>query len=120
MMEKKLRKGAGLMWIETIDVTPNGNLNQEGDSRISSDCNKVISPVSFKHKIRELLEVPTELSNVKRMSRQEFIDRYLDARVFGSTFFENDPTFIMEMPVSVQGKQKRSFPWRCILQFMPK
>ncbi len=117
MMEKELHRGTGLLWIEVVNSNANGNPDQDGEPRQRSDGRGEISPVSFKHKIRELIaykegpiwkEVSAELgikpedakhydileqketkrSDVKKMTPQEFLDRYWDARVFGSTFLE--------------------------------
>ena len=117
MMERELHRGTGLLWIETINSNPNGNPDQDSEPRQRSDERGEISPVSFKHKVRELVaykegpiwkEISAELgiepsemghydileqketkrSEVKRLSSQEFLDRYWDARVFGSTFLE--------------------------------
>ena len=117
MMERELHRGTGLLWIEAINSNPNGNPDQDSEPRQRSDERGEISPVSFKHKVRELVaykegpiwkEISAELgikpsemghydileqketkrSEVKRLSSQEFLDRYWDARVFGSTFLE--------------------------------
>lgn len=116
-MDRELHRGTGLLWIEVINSNPNGNPDQDSEPRQRSDERGEISPVSYKHKIRELIaykegpiwkEVSAELgikpeeadhydileqkstkrNDVKKMSSQEFLDRYWDARVFGSTFLE--------------------------------
>ena len=116
-MEKELHRGTGLLWIEVVNSNANGNPDQDSEPRRRSDKIGEISPVSFKHKIRELIaykegpvwkEISSELgikpeeaghydileqketkrSEVKKMSQQEFLERYWDARVFGSTFLE--------------------------------
>lgn len=125
-MSKELHRGTGLLWIEAINSNPNGNPDQEGEPRTRNDGLGMISPVSFKHKIRELigdkegpiwkeisvdLGIPedeayrydileqkdTKRKEVKKLSHQEFLDKYWDARVFGSTFLEKkepDSTYI--------------------------
>ena len=75
-----------------------------------------ISPVSFKRKIRNLIEdkstelwkdiaaemnlseaafgilesKDTKRSEIKEMTQEEFLSRYWDARVFGSTFLDEE------------------------------
>ena len=104
MMERELHRGTGLLWIEAINSNPNGNPDQDSEPRQRSDERGEISPVSFKHKVRELVaykegpiwkEISAELgikpsemghydileqketkrSEVKRLSSQEFLDR---------------------------------------------
>lgn len=123
---EELHRGTGLLWIETINSNANGDPDQESDPRLRADGLGVISPVSVKHKIRDLVadkegfiwkEISSDLNispddswrydileqkatkrkEVKKLSDQEFLDKYWDARVFGSTFLEDkdkDATFI--------------------------
>ena len=125
-MDKELHRGTGLLWIEAINSNPNGNPDQDSDPRRRGDGLGEISPVSFKHKVRELIadkEGPiwqeiseslgikpedawrydileqknTKREEVKKLSGQEFLDRFWDARVFGATFLEDkdqNSTFI--------------------------
>lgn len=102
-----------------------------------------ISPVSFKHKVRELVaykegpiwkEISAELgikpsemgrydileqketkrSEVKRLSSQEFLDRYWDARVFGSTFLEGK---IKDEAIAADNPQAGTFIHTGVVQF---
>lgn len=125
-MNKELHRGTGLLWIEVVNSNPNGNPDQDSDPRRRNDGLGEISPVSFKHKVRELVadkegpvwqEISEELgikpedvwrydvleqkntkrADVKKLSAQEFTDKFWDARVFGSTFLEDkneNSTFI--------------------------
>lgn len=116
-MNNELHRGTGLIWIEAINSNPNGDPDRDSDPRRKSDGRGEISPVSLKHKIRELVadkggplwqEVSAELgiapqdaarydvlerqgikrNEVNKLSQDEFLDRFWDARVFGSTFLE--------------------------------
>ncbi len=143
MMEKELHRGTGLLWIETINSNPNGNPDQDSEPRQRSDERGEISPVSFKHKVRELVaykegpiwkEISAELgiepsemghydileqketkrSEVKRLSSQEFLDRYWDARVFGSTFLEGK---IKDEAIAADNPQAGTFIHTGVVQF---
>lgn len=120
-MSEKLNRGTGLLWIEAINSNPNGDPDRDGDPRQRSDGRGEISPVSVKHKIREIVadkggplwqEVSTDLGiscdeedrfdvlerretkreEVKKLSNEDFLDRFWDVRVFGSTFLEKSKT----------------------------
>lgn len=129
-MREELNRGTGLLWIEVINSNPNGDPDRDSDPRQRSDGRGEISPVSIKHKIREIVadkggplwqefskdlgitadEVgnydilersDTDRNEVKDLSVDDFLDRFWDARVFGSTFLEkndkkknDEPTFI--------------------------
>ena len=143
MMERELHRGTGLLWIETINSNPNGNPDQDSEPRQRSDERGEISPVSFKHKVRELVaykegpiwkEISAELgiepsemghydileqketkrSEVKRLSSQEFLDRYWDARVFGSTFLEGK---IKDEAIAADNPQAGTFIHTGVVQF---
>lgn len=125
-MSNELHRGTGMLLIEAVNSNPNGNPDQDSDPRRRNDGHGEISPVSFKHKIRELIsdkegpvwqeissdlgitedefdhydileQKSTDRKEVKKLSAQEFLDKYWDARVFGSTFLEGkeqNSTFI--------------------------
>ncbi|MDO4272384.1 MAG: type I CRISPR-associated protein Cas7 [Eubacteriales bacterium] len=125
-MNKQLHRGTGLLWIEAINSNPNGNPDQDSEPRTRTDGLGMISPVSLKHKVRELVgdkegsiwqeisgdlgisaeeswrydileQKETKRIEVRKLSNQEFLDKYWDARVFGSTFLEKnekDSTYI--------------------------
>jgi Cas7 group CRISPR-associated protein Csh2 len=111
-----LNRATGLLIIEVINSNPNGNPDQESDPRLRPDERGMISPVSFKRKLRDLVEdkegpVWTEVTAgnqppfdagcfqilesrgrdraaIKALSAVEFQNRYWDARIFGNTFLE--------------------------------
>lgn len=53
---EKIMRGTGLLVIEVIDSNPNGDPDRESDPRQRPDGRGEISPVSFKRKIRDLVE----------------------------------------------------------------
>jgi Cas7 group CRISPR-associated protein Csh2 len=105
----------GLLIIEVINSNPNGDPDRDSDPRQRPDWRGEISPVSFKRKLRDLIEdkdglVWSQLSDEMELSADEFgilesrgRDRkaienqikdgsfssaYWDGRVFGNTFLE--------------------------------
>lgn len=112
-----MNRVTGLLIIEATNSNPNGNPDQESDPRLRSDNRGMISPVSFKRKLRDLVEdkdgpvwgsVAKELSLdasefavlesrgrdrsviEKEAKDGTFQSKYWDARVFGSTFLEKE------------------------------
>jgi CRISPR-associated protein Csd2 len=114
--EKPLR-ATGLLIIEVINSNPNGDPDRESDPRQRPDGRGEISPVSFKRKLRDLVE--EKRGPVWEALRQElglqddgfwilehrgrdrkaiekelklkdgtFQNKYWDGRVFGNTFLE--------------------------------
>lgn len=113
-----LNRCTGLLVIEAINSNPNGDPDADGAPRIRFDERGEISPVSFKRKLRDLVEDkygPVWLSVKERLSlddgkfailesrelerkqvRKEleendgmlFKEKYWDARIFGNTFLE--------------------------------
>jgi len=112
-----LVKGTGLLIIEVRDSNPNGDPNRESDPRQRHDERGEISPVSFKRKIRDLVEnkegpVWQEISKgftpplqddefcilesrgrdrkiiIDEIEDGSFKEKYWDARIFGNTFLE--------------------------------
>src|SRR3954466_11555174 len=108
-------RATGLLIIEVINSNPNGDPDRESDPRQRPDGKGEISPVSFKRKVRDLIEnqdgdVWKETSkamglDLKRFSILEsrgrdrkainaeledgtFRDKYWDGRIFGNTFLE--------------------------------
>jgi CRISPR-associated protein Csd2 len=55
-MSKEIKRATGLLVIEVIDSNPNGDPDRESDPRQRPNGHGEISPVSFKRKIRDLLE----------------------------------------------------------------
>jgi CRISPR-associated protein Csd2 len=114
-----MNRATGLLIIEVINSNPNGNPDQESDPRLRPDERGMISPVSFKRKLRDLVEdkegpVWEELSSSfsptldpalfqilesrerdwdtvsKEAKANAFSARYWDARLFGNTFLEKE------------------------------
>ncbi len=57
MSEETLKRVTGLLIIEAVNSNPNGNPDQESDPRMRSNGQGEISPVSFKRKLRDLMEL---------------------------------------------------------------
>lgn len=111
-----MNRATGLLVIEVINSNPNGNPDQDSDPRQRPDEKGMISPVSFKRKLRDLVEDKSgevwpvisssfapqlnadefqilesrgrKREDIKKMKPQEFKNAYWDARLFGSTFLE--------------------------------
>jgi len=125
MNNNSLSRATGLLVIEVRNSNPNGDPDQDSDPRNRShDRRGVISGVSFKRKVRDLIEdksgpVWNELARQLALSEGEWdrfgilesrgrnrgeitqlakdgkvADRYWDARVFGATFLEEGTDFI--------------------------
>ena len=56
MSEETIKKITGLLVIEVVNSNPNGNPDQESDPRVRNNGIGEISPVSFKRKLRDMLE----------------------------------------------------------------
>ena len=110
-----LNRATGLLIIEVRNSNPNGDPDNEGEPRQRQDRRGVISGVSFKRKLRDLVEAtdgPVWLAlseeskldpkmfqilesrerkreEIKKLNREDFQARYWDARVFGNTFLES-------------------------------
>lgn len=57
MSTETMKRVTGLLIIETVNSNPNGNPDQESDPRVRSNGQGEISPVSFKRKLRDLVEM---------------------------------------------------------------
>ncbi len=118
-MTTSFNRGTGLIIIEVRNSNPNGDPDQESDPRtLDVDGRGVISPVSFKRKLRDIviadgeaLALATQQLNltqgddrnaygilesrgrrredIKAMDAPTFKAAYWDARVFGNTFLES-------------------------------
>lgn len=115
----KIMRATGLLIIEAINSNPNGDPDRESDPRQRPDGLGEISPVSFKRKLRDLVEdkegpVWLELTSSLSLEDDEFEilesrgrdrgkirkelegdgaafkKKYWDARVFGNTFLEEN------------------------------
>jgi Cas7 group CRISPR-associated protein Csh2 len=113
---KQIMRATGLLIIEAINSNPNGDPDRESDPRQRPDGLGEISPVSFKRKLRDLVEdkqgpVWSELSTrlkikdkddefeilesrqatlreIRDLTEEDFIKRYWDGRIFGNTELE--------------------------------
>lgn len=112
-----IKRMTGLLVIEVVNSNPNGDPDREGDPRQRDNGRGLISPVSFKRKIRDLVldkdgpvwsdvakSFKTSLDParfeilehrgrdreqvVKEAEEGTFTPKYWDARLFGSTFLE--------------------------------
>ena len=108
-------RATGLLIIEVINSNPNGDPDRESDPRQRPDGKGEISPVSFKRKVRDLIEnqdgdVWKETSKAMSLDPKRFVilesrgrnrkainaeledgtfrDKYWDGRIFGNTFLE--------------------------------
>lgn len=108
-------RATGLLVIEVINSNPNGDPDRESDPRQRPDGKGEISPVSFKRKVRDLIEnqdgdVWKETSKAMSLDSNRFSilesrgrdrkainaeledgtfrDKYWDGRIFGNTFLE--------------------------------
>lgn len=111
------QKATGLLVVEVRNSNPNGDPDRESDPRQRFDDRGEISPVSFKRKIRDLVEAkdgpvwqeisgqfspklnPDEFCILESRGRDRaaikkeiedgsFVKKYWDARIFGNTFLE--------------------------------
>lgn len=112
-----MNRATGLLILEVVNSNPNGNPDQESDPRLRPDERGMISPVSYKRKLRDLVEdktgpvwletaarfdPPLNAENFhvlesrgrdRKVIEQElkegsFVAKYWDARIFGNTFLE--------------------------------
>lgn len=56
-MSDNMKRVTGLLIIEAVNSNPNGNPDQESDPRVRDNGQGEISPVSFKRKLRDLMEL---------------------------------------------------------------
>ncbi|MGI6599337.1 MAG: type I CRISPR-associated protein Cas7 [Kiritimatiellia bacterium] len=56
-MSNEIKRITGLLVIEAVNSNPNGNPDQESDPRVRANGQGEISPVSFKRKLRDLVEI---------------------------------------------------------------
>lgn len=115
-MSEIINRGTGLLLIDVTNSNPNGDPDRESDPRTRQDGRGEISPVSFKRKLRDLVEAKgsplwrelsddlnlteegfdileskaTKRSDVRSLSSEELLAKYWDVRVFGTTFLEEE------------------------------
>lgn len=108
-------RATGLLVIEVVNSNPNGDPDRESDPRQRPDGRGEISPVSFKRKVRDLVEEKSgpvweevskklalnaagyEILEWRGRNRKQiegelkngaFKEKYWDGRIFGNTFLE--------------------------------
>jgi CRISPR-associated protein Csd2 len=113
--QNELIRATGLLVIEVVNSNPNGDPDNESEPRTRVGDRGEISPVSFKRKLRDLVEQkdgpvweeismrlklnPDEFDILEKRGRDRekieaeikdgsFVGRYWDARLFGNTFLE--------------------------------
>lgn len=113
--EELINRATGLLVIDVIGSNPNGDPDKESDPRIrDNDRRGEISPVSFKRKLRDLIENKngpvwktisaimkldpdkfmisesreTELKSVRNLNENQFTEAFWDGRIFGNTELE--------------------------------
>lgn len=110
------RRATGLLIIEVRNSNPNGDPDRESDPRQRQDGRGEISPVSFKRKIRDLVERKQgpvwesvakkfspaldpeqfmisesreiKLAEIRNLNEGQFTKRFWDGRIFGNTELE--------------------------------
>ncbi|MBU4478447.1 MAG: type I CRISPR-associated protein Cas7 [Candidatus Omnitrophica bacterium] len=110
------RRATGLLVIEVRNSNPNGDPDRESDPRQRQDGRGEISSVSFKRKLRDLVEKKdgpvwkalagqfnpnlkpekfmisesreTKLADMRSLNEKEFTAKYWDGRIFGNTELE--------------------------------
>jgi Cas7 group CRISPR-associated protein Csh2 len=113
-MSEMINRGTGLLLIDVTNSNPNGDPDRDSDPRTRQDGRGEISPVSFKRKLRDLVQAKdsplwqelseelnlseegfdilesktTKRSDVRRLPAEELLEKYWDVRVFGTTFLE--------------------------------
>jgi CRISPR-associated protein Csd2 len=111
-MSTTLNRGTGLLVINVVNSNPNGDPDAESEPRAFDDGRGLISPVSFKRKLRDLVAAQGEVfaaaaaavtlikgaeilesrgrdrKSISALSPTEFAQRFWDGRVFGNTFVE--------------------------------
>lgn len=129
-MTARFNRGTGLLVINVVNSNPNGDPDAESEPRtFESDGRGLISPVSFKRKIRDLMEDESgevrmaalsaagasgqnhafhilesrgrEREVIKAMPLEEFRAKYWDGRVFGNTFVEKKIADVEETDTDV-------------------
>lgn len=116
-MSEEIKRATGLLILEVVNSNPNGDPDRESDPRQRPNELGEISPVSFKRKLRDLLEdeegvVYKHLSEKLQLEKDKyqileskkigievarkdikagtFKEKYWDGRVFGNTILEKE------------------------------
>lgn len=112
-MSQKLNRGTGLLLLDVACSNPNGDPDADSEPRAFDDGRGLISPVSFKRKLRDLVEAKGDVfaaaiaavgggegfeilesrgrdrKVIEAMAPADFQAKYWDGRVFGNTFLES-------------------------------
>lgn len=127
----KMKRGTGLLVLEAVNSNPNGDPDRESDPRQRNDGRGLISPVSFKRKLRDLVEnkdgpvweevsqsfgsLPEEEFAIlesrgrdrgqirDEMEDGTFQNKYWDGRLFGNTFLEEEASTHIKTGVAQYG-----------------
>lgn len=112
--KETFNRATGLLVIEVVNSNPNGDPDKESDPRWRNDQRGEITPVSFKRKVRDLIENKEgpvwksiaeelkletkkfgisesrtiKLSEMHKLDEKEFTEQFWDGRVFGNTELE--------------------------------
>ena len=134
----ELRRATGLLVIEVVNSNPNGDPDNESEPRTRVGDRGEISPVSFKRKLRDLVEQKDgpvwqdiaghfhpalnvdEFDILEKRGRDRkkieseikdgtFVRRYWDGRLFGNTFLEEGSSTSIRTGVVQFGM---GFQWR--------
>lgn len=134
----ELARAAGLLVLEVVNSNPNGDPDNESEPRTRVGERGEISPVSFKRKLRDLVEQkdgpvwqeiaarfdralnPDEFDILEKRGRDRkkiegeikdgsFVRYYWDARLFGNTFLEEGSSTSIKTGVL---NSEWVFPWR--------
>lgn len=135
-MSQSFNRGTGLLIVNVVNSNPNGDPDAESEPRAFDDGRGLISPVSFKRKVRDLMEAKGEVykaalsavqtsqsteilesrgrkrDELNDLSREDFKARFWDGRVFGSTFLD-------ERKDDKKGKGKEQHIATGVVQFGP-
>lgn len=115
-MTEQIKRVTGLLIIEVVNSNPNGDPDRESDPRQRPDERGEISPVSFKRKLRDLVEKKdapvwkslktqfkpqlddsefsilesreAKLKEIREINEEQFMKKYWDGRIFGNTELE--------------------------------
>ena len=131
-MDNALKRQAWLLVLDVKMSNPNGDPDMESEPRTREyDGRGMISPVSLKRKFRDLVSGQSEVflkakekyklgentknkfgileernrdrDAIKKMTRDEFIKEYWDARLFGNTFLES----LKEAELTTEQKKRK-------------
>jgi len=130
--ENELKRSTGLLIVEVRNSNPNGDPDRESDPRQRQDGRGEISPVSFKRKLRDLVEdkegpVWKDIIDKYKLDQKRFYilehrgrdrkeiekeldgdgakfkNKYWDGRLFGNTFLEEGKSTTIKTGVAQFG-----------------